>query len=116
MAENFSSFDYKTQEEVLTILKYLTSVLSTTGSQLVEALSPSHLLNQLHDNAPAGNEHAVPELSNKDDQGKLFNISHGIMHNFSVHRSPVSIVCHAKFGRHLYHHVTQSASEKSIQY
>lgn len=49
MAENFASFDYKTQEEVLTVLKYLTSVLSTTGSQTVETLSPSHLLNQLHE-------------------------------------------------------------------
>lgn len=49
MAENFASFDYKTQEEVLTVLKYLTSVLSTTGSQTVETLSPSHLLSQLHE-------------------------------------------------------------------
>lgn len=49
MAENFASFDYRTQEEVLTVLKYLTSVLSTTGMQLVEAVSPSHLLKQLHD-------------------------------------------------------------------
>ncbi|KAH9923582.1 hypothetical protein B0H21DRAFT_765352 [Amylocystis lapponica] len=48
MAENFAAFDYKTQEEVLTVLKYLTAVLSTTGMQLVEALSPSHLLAQLH--------------------------------------------------------------------
>lgn len=48
MAENFSAFDYKTQEEVLTVLKYLTAVLSTTGMQLVEALSPFHLLSQLH--------------------------------------------------------------------
>jgi len=47
MTENFATFDYKTQEEVLTIIKYLTSVLSTTGMQLVEALSPSHLLLQL---------------------------------------------------------------------
>lgn len=48
MVENFSSFDYKTQEEVLTIIKYLTAVLSTTGMQLVETLSPAHLLTQLH--------------------------------------------------------------------
>lgn len=51
MAENFASFDYKTQEEVLTVLKYLTSVLSTTGMQLVEALSPAHLLKQLHESS-----------------------------------------------------------------
>ena len=49
MAENFSAFDYKTQEEVLTVLKYLTSVLSTSGMQLVETLSPAHLLKQLHE-------------------------------------------------------------------
>ncbi|GJE95924.1 sister chromatid cohesion protein-like protein [Phanerochaete sordida] len=49
MAENFASFEYKTQEEVLTVLKYLTSILSTSGMQLVEALSPAHLLKQLHE-------------------------------------------------------------------
>ncbi|EIN12396.1 hypothetical protein PUNSTDRAFT_118258 [Punctularia strigosozonata HHB-11173 SS5] len=48
MTENFSAFDYKTQEEVLTIIKSLTSILSTAGMQLLEVLSPSHLLAQLH--------------------------------------------------------------------
>jgi cohesin loading factor subunit SCC2 len=48
MAENFASFDYKTQEEVITVIKYLTTVLSTTGTQLLETISPSHLLAQLH--------------------------------------------------------------------
>jgi cohesin loading factor subunit SCC2 len=48
MAENFASFDYKTQEEVITVIKYLTTVLSTTGAQLLETISPSHLLAQLH--------------------------------------------------------------------
>jgi len=48
MAENFAAFDYKTQEEVLTVIKYLTSVLSTTGMQLLEIISPSHLLSHLH--------------------------------------------------------------------
>lgn len=48
MAENFASFDYKTQEEVITVIKYLTTVLSTTGTQLLEIISPSHLLAQLH--------------------------------------------------------------------
>lgn len=47
MAENFAAFDYKTQEEVFTVIKHLTSVLSTAGMQLVEVLSPSNLLNQL---------------------------------------------------------------------
>lgn len=67
MAENFASFDYRTQEEVLTVLKYLTSVLSTTGMQLVEVVSPSHLLKQLHEQSqmpgqdpPA--ETVVPEM------------------------------------------------------
>jgi cohesin loading factor subunit SCC2 len=48
MAENFACFDYKTQEEAITVIKYLTMVLSTTGTQLLETLSPSHLLAQLH--------------------------------------------------------------------
>ena len=48
MAENFSAFDYKTQEEVLTVIKSLTIILSTLGMQLVEVLSPSNLLAQLH--------------------------------------------------------------------
>lgn len=48
MAENFASFEYKTQEELLTVIKSLTAVLSTAGMQLVEVLSPSHLLTQLH--------------------------------------------------------------------
>jgi hypothetical protein len=57
MAENFASFEYRTQEEVLTVLKYLTSILSTTGMQLVEAISPFHLLKQLHeDSAKLGQE------------------------------------------------------------
>lgn len=47
MAENFSAFEYKTQEEVITVIKHLTSVLSTTGMQLLEIVSPSHLLSQL---------------------------------------------------------------------
>lgn len=49
MAENFACFEYKTQEEVLTVIKYLTGILSTTGMQLIELFSPQHLLAQLHD-------------------------------------------------------------------
>lgn len=49
MAENFAAFDFKTQEEVFTVIKHLTSILSTAGMQLVEILSPANLLNQLHD-------------------------------------------------------------------
>ena len=48
MAENFATFEYKTLEEVLTVIKYLTNILSTTGMQLLEILSPSHLLTHLH--------------------------------------------------------------------
>ncbi len=48
MAENFAMLEYKTQEEVMTVIKYLTSYLSTTGVQILEVLSPSHLLAQLH--------------------------------------------------------------------
>jgi len=57
MAENFATFDYKTVEEVLTVIKYLTNVLSTTGMQLLEILSPSHLLTHLHDN-PQSSQHS----------------------------------------------------------
>ena len=48
MAENFAMLEYKTQEEVMTVIKYLTNFLSTTGVQILEAFSPSHLLAQLH--------------------------------------------------------------------
>ncbi|KAI0078215.1 ARM repeat-containing protein [Panus rudis PR-1116 ss-1] len=48
MAENFATFEYKTQEEVLTVIKYLTAVLSTSGAQLAEVFSPSPLA-QLRD-------------------------------------------------------------------
>jgi cohesin loading factor subunit SCC2 len=54
MAENFAAFDYKTQEEVLLVVKSLTNVLSTTGMQCIEALSPRYLLAQLQ--APTGQQ------------------------------------------------------------
>ncbi|KAL1664712.1 hypothetical protein GGF50DRAFT_101537 [Schizophyllum commune] len=47
MAENFAALDYKTQEEVLTVIKALTNILATTGTQVLEALSPSHLLSHI---------------------------------------------------------------------
>ncbi|KLO06964.1 hypothetical protein SCHPADRAFT_1002012 [Schizopora paradoxa] len=47
MVENVASLDYRTQEEVLTVIKYVTSVLSTTGMQLSETIAPAYLLNQL---------------------------------------------------------------------
>ena len=49
MAENFATLDYKTQEEALTVIKHLTSILSTSGMQLIEVVSPSNLLVQLHE-------------------------------------------------------------------
>ena len=48
MADNLACFEYKVQEDVLTVAKHLTSVLSTSGAQLVEIVSPAHLLTQLH--------------------------------------------------------------------
>lgn len=47
MVENFATFDYKAQEEVLMVVKTLISILSTSGMQLMETLSPSDLLEQL---------------------------------------------------------------------
>lgn len=49
MAENFATLDYKTLEEILTVIKHLTSILSTSGMQLIDLVSPSHLLAQLHE-------------------------------------------------------------------
>lgn len=43
MAENISAFDYKTQEEVLTVIRHLTSVLSVVGMAVVETISPTTL-------------------------------------------------------------------------
>ena len=51
MTENFAAFEYKTQEEVLTIIRCLTDVLSTTGMALLETVSPSHLLSQIRNPA-----------------------------------------------------------------
>jgi cohesin loading factor subunit SCC2 len=53
MTENFASFEYKTLEEVLTIIRYLTTVLSTTGMQILDLVSPSHLLTSLREPARA---------------------------------------------------------------
>jgi len=43
MAENVSAFDYKTQEEVLTVIRQLTSILSVVGMALVETIAPTTL-------------------------------------------------------------------------
>ena len=36
MTENFSALEYKTQEEVLLVIRHVTVVLSVTGTQVVE--------------------------------------------------------------------------------
>ncbi|KZT11764.1 uncharacterized protein LAESUDRAFT_733751 [Laetiporus sulphureus 93-53] len=68
MAENFAALEYKTQEEVLTVLKYLTAVLSTTGMQLVEMLSPQHLLAQLHEPMSQAQPGDPPMMASQNDQ------------------------------------------------
>jgi cohesin loading factor subunit SCC2 len=64
MAENFAAFDYKTQEEVLLVVRSLTNVLSTAGMQCVEALSPGHLRAQLQ--APTAPQPPQPPQSQTD--------------------------------------------------
>jgi cohesin loading factor subunit SCC2 len=49
MAENVSAFDYKTQEEVLTVIRHLTSVLSVVGMALVETMAPTTLREPTHE-------------------------------------------------------------------
>lgn len=57
MAENFAAFEYKTQEEVITVIKDLTVVLSTDGTRLLEVISPAHLLSHLR--GPAASADAM---------------------------------------------------------
>ena len=49
MAENVSAFDYKTQEETLTVIRHLTSVLSVVGMALVETIAPTTLRDPAHE-------------------------------------------------------------------
>lgn len=56
MADNIASFEYKLQEDVLTVTKHLTSVLSTSGAQLVETVAPAQLLTQLHEECGTNQE------------------------------------------------------------
>ncbi|KAJ7465273.1 hypothetical protein FB451DRAFT_1263153 [Mycena latifolia] len=63
MAENFAAFEYKTQEEAITVIKDLTVVLSVDGTRLLEIISPSHLLSHLR--GPA----AAPETVEVDVPG-----------------------------------------------
>ena len=59
MADNLACFEYKVQEDVLTVTKHLTSVLSTSGAQLIETVSPAHLLAQLHGDGGTNQERVV---------------------------------------------------------
>ncbi|KAG2365159.1 hypothetical protein BDR07DRAFT_1607621 [Suillus spraguei] len=52
MAENFASLDYRTQEEVITVIKYLTSVLSTAGMQ-PPLPDPTHSIDQETPDTPS---------------------------------------------------------------
>jgi cohesin loading factor subunit SCC2 len=52
MAENVSAFDYKTQEEVLTVIRHLTSVLSVVGMALIETIAPTTLHNSASSAGP----------------------------------------------------------------
>jgi cohesin loading factor subunit SCC2 len=56
MADNVACFEYKLQEDVLTVAKHLTSILSTSGAQLVEMVAPAHLLAQLHEDCETNQE------------------------------------------------------------
>ena len=47
IVENLSAFDYKTQEEVLAVIRAATHVLSVAGMQMMEILAPSDLMRQL---------------------------------------------------------------------
>ncbi|KAI5117240.1 hypothetical protein M0805_001558 [Coniferiporia weirii] len=47
MVENFASFDYRSQEEVLIVVKTLTRELAETGALLVERIAPNNLMIQL---------------------------------------------------------------------
>lgn len=58
MAGNFAHFDYRTQEEVLTVAKTLTRGLAETGVILVENIAPGLLAEQLRPGNDSAREHA----------------------------------------------------------
>ncbi|KIL61369.1 hypothetical protein M378DRAFT_26115 [Amanita muscaria Koide BX008] len=66
MAENFATLEYKTQEEVLTVIKHLTAILSTTGMQILELISPSHLLAQLRSPSKSSSQ-TTQEIRNHEE-------------------------------------------------
>lgn len=67
MAENFSSFDYRTQEEVMTVVKTLTRELAETGALLVERIAPGNLLAQLRPSQSQCPSQSLPQ----DRQGHV---------------------------------------------
>ncbi|KAG8923468.1 Sister chromatid cohesion protein 2 [Tulasnella sp. 408] len=62
MAENLSALDYKTQEEVLTVIRHLTLVLSTAGMQVYAVWSP-----QVQPEAQNGDSSGQVQGSQSDD-------------------------------------------------
>ena len=73
MAENFASFDYRSQEEVLTVLKVLTRELAETGAQLLERIAPGNLLAQFKSPQKQGS-HAMPASDNLSEQAQVLEI------------------------------------------
>jgi hypothetical protein len=63
VVENLSAFDYKTQEEVLAVIRAVTNVLSVSGMQMMEILAPSDLMRQL-DSVPASQVGNIPGKAN----------------------------------------------------
>ena len=115
MAENFASFDYKTQEEVLTVLKYLTSVLSTVGSQLVEALSPSHLLRQLQDLAPSTEQNVAAQVSSALVGGKYIGVSERYRLKY-LHRPSGATAYFEELRHRLHHHALEGLPEDTLRH
>ena len=134
MAENFSAFDYKTQEEVLTVLKYLTSILSTSGMQLVEILSPAHLLKQLHEPLQPETNVCPPMLSQSQTTnpvlgrplflilplsprkvGILTNVpfEHFILQNYRILGA---CAVDSKFRHYCYHYASEGLPENLVWY
>ena len=49
MAENFAAMEFKADEEVLTVIRYLVDTLSTAGMALMQRLQPAGLVAILRD-------------------------------------------------------------------
>lgn len=77
MAENFASFDYRTQEEVLTVLKVLTRELAETGAQLLERIAPGNLLAQLKPSQRQGS-HSTPMPEGVSEQAHVLQVQQAV--------------------------------------